>query len=330
LEPAGTLADIEPILEIERLSLRFPHAYGDTTVLDAVTVDVGARECFGLVGESGSGKSLLALAICGLLPQNARLEGSIKYRGEDLLAMPAKRRAALRGSEIAMVYQDALSSLNPGLTIGRQLSLVCRLGSRYSPADLLELVSLSSSQRILQRYPHELSGGQRQRVLIALALARDPRVIVADEPTTALDVTVQDRIVELLRRLHAEIGFALILISHDLALVASMADRIGVIYAGQLIEVAEPDVLLNRARHQYTNGLIAASRSLERVGAELVPIGGVVPGPRDFATGCRFRDRCGAAQADCQQRPALVEVEGTRFACHHPVERRLLELPHAG
>jgi len=216
------------------------------------------------------------------------------------------------------------------LTIGRQLSLVCRLGSRYSPIDLLELVSLSSDQGIFRRYPHELSGGQRQRVLIALALARDPRVIVADEPTTALDLTVQYRIVELLRRLHAEIGFTLVLISHDLALVASIADRIGVIYAGQLIEVAEPDVLLNRARHQYTNGLIAASRSLEHVGAELVPIGGVVPGPRDFASGCRFRDRCVAAQADCQQRPAMVQVEGTSFACHHPVERRLVDVPNAG
>ncbi|GAA4312227.1 hypothetical protein GCM10023178_75190 [Actinomadura luteofluorescens] len=223
----------EPLLRVEDLTIGFPDRYGDIGVVDRVSLEVRPGEVVGLVGESGCGKSLTSLAIMGLEPRGARIGGRLLFDGRDLRAMPARERRGLLGHEMAMIYQDALSSLNPAMTVRAQLRQLTRRGGTRTPAELLDLVGLDP-ERTLRSYPHELSGGQRQRVLIAMALSRDPRLVVADEPTTALDVTVQAAVMRLLLRLRAELGFALILVSHDLALVADVADRVVVMYGGQV------------------------------------------------------------------------------------------------
>ncbi|MEN3284499.1 MAG: peptide/nickel transport system ATP-binding protein [Solirubrobacteraceae bacterium] len=310
----------EPLLVVQDLCVRFPDVYGPIDVIQHVDLQVTAGECVGLVGESGSGKSLLGLSIMGLVPRGARASGEIRFRGRNLLELRERRLAQLRGAEIAMVYQDALTSLDPAFTIGRSLDEVCRRGSEYDPVDLLELVSLRGAERLLKAYPHELSGGQRQRVLIALALARHPSLVVADEPTTALDVTVQAQVVALLRRLQEQVGFAMVLISHDLSLVAQLADRIAVMYAGQLVESRRRTSLLRAPRHPYTRGLLDARLSLEERDATLRVIPGTVPSPRGFASGCRFRDRCPRAQDDCAEHVPDREPDGQGLlACYHPV-----------
>jgi oligopeptide/dipeptide ABC transporter ATP-binding protein len=308
-----------PLLSIEQLCLRFPRAYGDVNVIDHVDLHVAEGECVGLVGESGSGKSLLGLSIMGLIPQGAKATGAIRWRGDDILGMSERRLRRLRGLEVAMIYQDALTSLDPSFTVQNALDEVCRRGSEYEPGELLELVAVRGGERILRSYPHELSGGQRQRVLIALALARSPSLVVADEPTTALDVTVQAQIVALLRRLQAEMGFSMLLISHDLGLVAQLADRIAVAYAGQVVEDGPTAELLRGPRHPYTRGLLDARRSLEARHSTLRVIRGSVPSPTGFPSGCRFRDRCENAQEDCAlRRPERVPEGSGTLACYHP------------
>ncbi|MFD4602648.1 ABC transporter ATP-binding protein, partial [Streptomyces sp. NPDC058464] len=224
----------------------------------------------------------------------------------------------LLGHEIAMVYQDALSSLNPSMTVNAQLKQLTRRGGHRPPAELLTLVGLDPT-RTLPAYPHELSGGQRQRVLIAMALSRDPRLIIADEPTTALDVTVQAQVMELLLRLREELGFALILVSHDLALVADVTDRVVVMYGGQLVETGVTAELVAAPAHHYTRGLLGSVLSLESGAERLTQIRGVVPSPADFPAGCRFSDRCPAATDVCRTTPpALVGGPVHTAACHHP------------
>jgi peptide/nickel transport system permease protein len=222
------------------------------------------------------------------------------------------------GREIAMVYQDALSALNPALKVRAQLAQLIRRGGTRTAEELMHLVGLDP-QRTLAAYPHELSGGQRQRVVIAMALSRDPRLIIADEPTTALDVTVQAQVVELLLRLQSELGFALILVSHDLALVSDVADRVAVMYGGQIVETgATPDVIEAPAHH-YARGLLGSVLSLESGAERLTQIRGVVPSPADFPSGCRFADRCPMATQVCRDQTPVLEGEGThQFACHHP------------
>jgi peptide/nickel transport system ATP-binding protein len=307
------------VLSISGLTVRFPQHHGAVAVLDGVDLTIGAGESVAVVGESGCGKSLLGLAAADLLPVHARVSGTIEFQGREIRRLSRRERRALHGAGIGVVYQDALTSLNPGMSIGAQLRQVCRLGATSTPEELLVSVGLTDTARILRAKPYQLSGGQRQRVLIAIALAREPDLIIADEPTTALDVTVQAQIVRLLRDLQAERRFALLFISHDLALVSQLAVRTTVMYAGQLVEVGATDEILSNPRHPYTAGLLAASVSLEEGHERLSPIPGYVRPPADFATGCRFRDRCASARADCEVRPDLQEDGGRRLACFHPV-----------
>jgi peptide/nickel transport system permease protein len=313
-------SDRGELLRVDDLTVRFPGTYGPVPLLSAVSFDVRAGEIVGLVGESGCGKSLTGLATMGLLPGDAEVSGSIRFRGQDLLSLDARERRALLGSEIAMVYQDALSSLNPGMTIGQQLRQVCRRGSRHTPQRLLELVGLHGSA-VLGSYPHQLSGGQRQRVLIALAIARDPALLVADEPTTALDETIQAQVVDLLLALQAELGFSVLLITHDLALVSELADRVLVMYAGQLVEAGSVRRVVQEPRHPYTAGLLDAIRSLEQDRPRLTQIDGVVPPPSAFPSGCRFAGRCSRELAACREvAPPMLDAGDERFlACYHPV-----------
>ncbi|MGQ4452565.1 dipeptide/oligopeptide/nickel ABC transporter permease/ATP-binding protein [Streptomyces griseus] len=314
-------ADADELLVVRDLAIRFPDRYGDIPVVDRLNFTVHEGETLGLVGESGCGKSITSLAVMGLLARNAEVSGEILYRGRDLLKLPPKERRALMGPEIAMVYQDALSSLNPSVLVGTQLKQLTSRGGTKTPAELLELVGLSP-ERTLRSYPHELSGGQRQRVLIAMALSRSPRLLIADEPTTALDVTVQAQVVELLIKLRDELGFAMVLVSHDLALVGDLAHRVAVMYAGRLAEVGDTRSVLTGPAHHYSRGLLGSVVSLEAGADRLHQIRGVVPAPQGFGDGCRFAGRCGAATGLCRTTaPALTPrdpADDHGFACHHP------------
>ncbi|MFE3405277.1 dipeptide/oligopeptide/nickel ABC transporter permease/ATP-binding protein [Streptomyces anulatus] len=321
--------DAEELLVVRDLAIRFPDRYGDIPVVDRLNFTVHEGETLGLVGESGCGKSITSLAVMGLLARNAEVTGEILYRGRDLLKLPPKERRALMGPEIAMVYQDALSSLNPSVLVGTQLKQLTSRGGTKSPAELLELVGLSP-ERTLRSYPHELSGGQRQRVLIAMALSRSPRLLIADEPTTALDVTVQAQVVELLIRLRDELGFAMVLVSHDLALVGDLSHRVAVMYAGRLAEVGDTRSVLTGPAHHYSRGLLGSVVSLEAGANRLHQIRGVVPAPQGFGEGCRFAGRCGAATDLCRTTTPALTPRGTTddhgFACHHPARATSEEL----
>ncbi|MEU1704265.1 dipeptide/oligopeptide/nickel ABC transporter permease/ATP-binding protein [Streptomyces sp. NPDC005706] len=307
-----------PVLAVENLAVGFPGRHRDVDIVDGVGFEVHAGEVLGLVGESGCGKSLTALTVMGLQPRGSRVRGQVRFRQRDLLAEPARVRRRLLGHEMAMVYQDALSSLNPAMTVRAQLGQLVRRGGRRTPAELLSLVGLEPG-RTLRSYPHELSGGQRQRVLIAMALSRDPALIVADEPTTALDVTVQAQVMELLLRLREELGFALVLVSHDLALIADVTDRVAVMYGGRIVETGVTADLVAAPAHHYTRGLLGSVLSLESAAERLTQIRGVVPAPAGFPAGCRFADRCPRATGLCHTTvPVLTGTATHTAACHHP------------
>ncbi|MCL7458735.1 dipeptide/oligopeptide/nickel ABC transporter permease/ATP-binding protein [Micromonospora sp. MSM11] len=317
-ERARPLPQGEPVLEVRDLSIGFEGRHRGVDIVDGLSFDVRPGEVVGLVGESGSGKSLTSLAVMGLLPQGARVRGAVHFAGTDLLTVSAKRRRALMGREIAMIYQDALSALNPSLRIGPQLAQMIRRGGTRSAEELMGLVGLDPG-RTLAAYPHELSGGQRQRVVIAMALSRDPRLIIADEPTTALDVTVQAQVMELLLRLQDRLGFALILVSHDLALVSDVADRVVVMYGGQIVESGVTADVVGAPAHHYARGLLGSVLSLEAGAQRLTQIRGVVPSPADFPPGCRFADRCPMATEVCRDTaPRLTGTAAHGYACHHP------------
>ncbi|MFG2053426.1 dipeptide/oligopeptide/nickel ABC transporter permease/ATP-binding protein [Micromonospora sp. NPDC048930] len=307
-----------PILRVSKLAIGFDGRHDGVDIVDGISFDVRPGEVLGLVGESGCGKSLTALTVMGLQPRGARVRGEILFEGKDLLALPRAARRRLLGHDMAMIYQDALSSLNPAMTINAQLKQVVRRGGRRSPTELLELVGLDA-RRTLPSYPHELSGGQRQRVLIAMALSRDPKLIIADEPTTALDVTVQAQVIQLLLRLRAELGFALILVSHDLALVADVTDRVVVMYGGQIVETGVTATVVGSPAHHYARGLLGSVLSLETGADRLTQIRGVVPPPARFPSGCRFADRCPMVTETCRVRtPRLTGQRHHEVACHHP------------
>jgi peptide/nickel transport system permease protein len=315
---ARPLPEGRPVLAVENLAIGFEARHSGVDIVDGISFEVRPGEVLGLVGESGCGKSLTALAVMGLEPKGARISGQVRFNQRDLLAEPMRVRRRLLGHEMAMIYQDALSSLNPAMTIRAQLKQVVRRGGRRTAVELLTMVGLDPD-RTLRSYPHELSGGQRQRVLVAMALSRDPKLIVADEPTTALDVTVQAQIIELLLRLRAELGFALILVSHDLALVADVTDRVVVMYGGQIVETGVTADLVEAPAHHYTRGLLGSVLSLESAEERMTQIKGVVPSPADFPAGCRFADRCPLAGEVC--RTTAPDLLGTRThtaACHHP------------
>ncbi|MGW6750242.1 dipeptide/oligopeptide/nickel ABC transporter permease/ATP-binding protein [Streptomyces sp. NPDC055006] len=315
---ARPLPEGDPVLQVTDLAIGFDARHGGVDIVDGITFDVRPGEVLGLVGESGCGKSLTALTVMGLEPKGARIRGRVTFDGQELIGRSMGARRRLLGHDMAMIYQDALSSLNPAMTVRSQLKQVVRRGGRRTPAELLCLVGLDP-ERTLRSYPHELSGGQRQRVLIAMALSRSPKLIVADEPTTALDVTVQAQVIELLLRLREELGFALILVSHDLALVADVTDRVVVMYGGQIVETGVTADLVEAPTHHYTRGLLGSVLSLETAADRLTQIRGVVPSPADFPAGCRFADRCPMASEVCRTTaPDLLGGRRHASACHHP------------
>jgi peptide/nickel transport system ATP-binding protein len=319
-----------PLLQVEDLQVRFTRrGRRPVTAVDQVSFEVPAGRSVGLVGESGSGKSVTSLAIMGLLPRRGvEVSGSVRFDGEELLGMSDDRRRGLRGADMAMVFQDPMSSLNPVVPIGVQVTEVLRrhrdmtkAEARDEAVDLLLRVGIPEGQRRLSDYPHQLSGGMRQRALIAIALACEPRLLVADEPTTALDVTIQAQILDLLRGLVAETGTALVLITHDLGVVAGMCDEVHVMYAGRLVESATRRELFARPEHPYTNGLLASVPRLDSPrGAPLQPIPGSPTLTRDWDTGCAFEPRCTRSDDACLGRPpAMEQVRGHAVRCVHPV-----------
>ncbi|MGW3136927.1 dipeptide/oligopeptide/nickel ABC transporter permease/ATP-binding protein [Streptomyces sp. NPDC001139] len=317
------------VLSVESLVIGFEGRHSGVDIVDGVSFEVRAGEVLGLVGESGCGKSLTALTVMGPQPRGTRVGGHVRFQGRELLTLSPRARRRLLGHEMAMIYQDALSSLNPAMTVRAQLKQVVRRGGRRTPEELLTMVGLDPA-RTLRSYPHELSGGQRQRVLIAMALSRDPKLIVADEPTTALDVTVQAQVMELLLRLRGELGFALVLVSHDLALVADVTDRVAVMYGGQIVETGVTADLVEAPAHHYTRGLLGSVLSLESAAARMTQIRGVVPSPADFPAGCRFADRCPLATDVCRTTaPALLGTPTHTAACHHPAVALAASEPEA-
>lgn len=314
------------LLQVENLSVSFPAAQGLVRAVDGVTWQVGAGECLAIVGESGSGKSVSALAVMGLLPPTAKVSGSIVFDGRELLQMPERERRQLRGGEIAMVFQDPLSALNPVYQIGEQIAEAIEAHQRIShrqaqqrAIDLLHEVGIANPQQRAKDYPHHFSGGMRQRVVIAMALANNPRVLIADEPTTALDVTVQAQVMDLLAELRERRNTATILITHDLGVVAGHADRVLVMYAGRVAETSHVDELFQAPRHHYTHGLLASMTRIDTARQQrLDTIPGQAPSLIDLPQGCAFHPRCPHATELCRTAtPALLIEHGHTVACHH-------------
>lgn len=319
------MADGGAILEVEDLTIRIRHAYGETQVVSGVGFSVAEGQNLGIVGESGCGKTLTGLAVMGLLPRKVEASGSVRWKGREILDLPAPARRRLMGAEIGMVYQDPLLSLNPGMKVKAQMAQVMRLdgdASNRRIREQLERVHLPNPQAIAAAYPHQLSGGQRQRVLIALALARNPSLLIGDEPTTALDETVQAQIVELLRSLQQELSFTTLLITHNIALVRELCERTMVMYAGQLVETGPTALITQGPRHPYTAGLLGAIVSLEAGERPARSVDGVVPSPLEFPPGCRFAERCPNAAPPCPDTPPPLESAGAdhELACYYPAE----------
>ncbi|WP_179402759.1 ABC transporter ATP-binding protein [Burkholderia guangdongensis] len=320
-----------PLLEVENLGVRF--ARKDAPPIDAVSgvsFHLEAGKTLGIVGESGSGKSQTVMALLGLLAANGSTSGAARYRGQDLLAMNARALNAVRGDRIAMIFQDPMTSLNPFLTIERQMTESLQLHRKLSrreatkrAIDALESVRIPDAARRIRMYPHEFSGGMRQRVMIAMALLSEPEVLIADEPTTALDVTVQAQIIDLLRELNRERGTAIVLITHDMGVVAGLADDVMVMYAGRTVEYAPAESIFAAPSHPYTIGLLnALPRLTDADDAPLVAIPGNPPLPGLALGGCAFAQRCGYAQHACRaERPVLQTygAAGAVRACHRPV-----------
>jgi oligopeptide transport system ATP-binding protein len=318
----------ERILEIDRLSVSFETPDGIINAVNDFTLTVHAGECIGVVGESGAGKSQSFLAVMGLLASNATVQGSARLQGKELVGLRGRELNELRGVKLAMIFQDPMTSLTPHMKIGAQIaeSLIRHRGTPAAAAraralELLRRVHVSDAERRLEQYPHELSGGMRQRVMIAVALACDPLMLIADEPTTALDVTIQAQILQLLAELKRDQGMAMTLVTHDLGVVAGVADRVAVMYGGRIVELGSVRSILKAPQHPYTQALL---RSMPRLDAPadqpLVAITGQPPNPRSLPTGCAFHPRCERASGLCRsERPPLVERERSAVACHHPV-----------
>ncbi len=316
----------EPLVSINDLTVQFRTDRGWATATESVSFDIGDGDCLGVVGESGSGKSVTALSILRLHARGTSRfpSGTIRHDGRDLLRASERDMRAIRGRDIAMVFQDPMSSLNPVLTVCDQISEtltlhrgLSRIEARKRAIELLELVRIADAARRVDEYPHRFSGGMRQRVMIAIAIACRPRLLIADEPTTALDVTIQAQILELLRDLRAELNMAVMLISHDLGVIAEFARRVVVMYAGRVVEDAPVDVLFRKAMHPYTEGLMASMPALDGPVRRLYSIPGRIPDINERVAGCRFSPRCGHAEAVClAAMPDLVPVgPGHRVRC---------------
>lgn len=323
-----------PLLSIDNLRIQLPVSGGLLHAVRGVSLQVQAGTTHCLVGESGCGKSLTALSLLGLLPAGARTTAdAMDFDGQDLRTLSSRQFNALRGERIAMIFQEPMTALNPVFTIGDQLMRVYRHHRRSTQAQaearalhLLERVGIPDPPTRMKQYPHHLSGGQRQRVLIAMALMCSPDLIVADEPTTALDVTVQQQILELLADLQRELGLALLLITHDLGVVARYADAVSVMYAGEIVESGPAQTVLRTPRHPYTRGLLDCipQPGAEAAGRNLPVIPGMVPSLLQVAPGCTFASRCAHANEVCRsQAPALVALDAVRMRrCHAPFEAR--------
>jgi oligopeptide transport system ATP-binding protein len=326
----------ETLLEVVDLHVEFRLRGRTVRAVNGLSYVLRAGETLAILGESGSGKSVSAQAVMGILdsPPAHVTKGEVRFRGTDLLGLPERRRRAYRGAKIAMIFQDALSALNPVHRVGDQIAEMLRVHRRMSrPAarakaiELMDRVRIPSAADRVNAYPHQFSGGMRQRVMIAMALALDPEVLIADEPTTALDVTVQAQIMKLLAELQAELSMGLILITHDLGVVADVADRITVMYAGRAVEEAAVGELYERPAHPYTEGLLASVPRVDRRAAALTPIPGAPPNLSAIPAGCAFHPRCPRARDRCAgEVPALREIGGgppsggRRSACHYAEE----------
>ncbi|MGH9119784.1 MAG: ABC transporter ATP-binding protein [Acidimicrobiales bacterium] len=327
-DEVGTVADAEGVvLAVENLSVDFPTEDGVVHAVRGVSYELRSGEVLGIVGESGSGKSVSCMAIMGLLPRSADINGSIRYRGRELLGLPEKSFNRIRGAKIAMIFQDPMTSLNPVHRVGFQIAegVLAHQDADDDEAmkravEMLDLVGIPKAKDRARMYPHEFSGGMRQRAMIAMAMANDPDVVIADEPTTALDVTVQAQVLEVLKDVKEEFNSAIILITHDLGVVAGMADRLLVMYAGRPVEFGGVDQVYEHPRMPYTLGLIGALPRLDSDGSErLVPIKGAPPSLINLPAGCPFQPRCPLARQLCNEvEPDLVPTELAEHtaACH--------------
>ena len=315
-----------PVLDVRDLVVEFRTRRGPLRAVDGVGCRIGPGRCLGIVGESGCGKSVTALAIMGLVDPPGRIVGgSVDFRGEDLRTLDEDALLALRGASLAMIFQEPMTALNPVMTVGDQVAeaLVLHDGLAAGEAaggavELLRRVGIPAPERRARDYPHQLSGGMRQRVMIAMALACRPALLIADEPTTALDVTVQAQILELILELQESDGMAVLFISHDLGVISEIADEVSVMYAGRIVEQAPCEALLADPRHPYTRGLLATLPKLEGNERRLPMIPGTVPDLGALPRGCAFQDRCPHAGADCREAPPVLEAVAAehRVACH--------------
>ncbi|MEO7995865.1 MAG: ABC transporter ATP-binding protein [Gemmatimonadaceae bacterium] len=320
----------EPLLSVNNLRVYFNTPEGIARAVDGVSFSVAAGETVGLVGESGCGKSVTALSLLRLVPPPGRIEtgSSIRFDGKDLATLPTEGLRQMRGNRLSMIFQEPMTALNPVLTVGDQVAEVVRVHTKASRSEawdravkMLAQVGIPDPAARAKQYPHELSGGMRQRVMIAMALILEPQLVIADEPTTALDVTIQAQILELLREMRDRTGLALLLITHDLGVVAEMASRVIVMYAGEVVEEAPVDALFDNPSHPYTEGLLAAVPRMGDESERLKTIRGTVPPPTAWPSGCRFRDRCPYAFERCvNEAPALLQVSSSHSARCHLIE----------
>jgi oligopeptide/dipeptide ABC transporter ATP-binding protein len=308
---------LSALLEVEDLRVTFDTARGAARAVDGVDLSLATGETLCIVGESGCGKSVTALSIMGLVPSPpARVTGRVRFEGRDLVGLSGRALADLRGDRIAMIFQEPMTSLNPSFTVGDQLTEVLRrhrgldaAAARAAAIEMLRRVRIPAPERRVDEYPHRLSGGMRQRVMIAMALLCAPALLIADEPTTALDVTIQAQVLALMRTLRTETGTSIVLITHDLGVVAEMADRVVVMYAGQVVEQAPVAALFAMPQHPYTVGLMGAIPAIDAPRARLAAIDGMVPAATAMPEGCRFAERCPFADARCRaEAPPLAEV----------------------
>lgn len=307
------------LLDIKNLSVSFKTEKGPMRLISDLSFDIKQAEVFGLVGESGCGKSLTALSILGILPNNAFAKGEIIFNNKNLLTLNENDMRRIRGKDISMIFQEPMTSLNPVLTIGYQIAeaLITHLDMSKKEAmdktvELLKAVKMPSPELRIKDYPHQMSGGMRQRVMIAMAIACNPSLLIADEPTTALDVTIQAQILELLQGLRRERNMAVLLITHDLSIISEQADRVAIMYAGRIMELTDVDELFRNLQHPYTNGLLESLPVAK--GIALKPITGFVPTPENFPAGCKFSDRCYLASDICTtSEPELREISKGHF-----------------
>ena len=313
-----------PVLQLRDLDVRFRVPHGSVHAVRGLDLTVGRGEVAAVVGESGSGKSAAMLAVLGLLGPNSVVSGSVRVDGQEVIGAPPAVLRHMRGGRLGMIFQDPMTSLNPVLRVGRQLAEAVithqKVSAKQAEAqavDLLDMVSIPNAKVRVRSYPHEMSGGMRQRVMIAMAMANNPQLIIADEPTTALDVTIQAQILQVLARLRAEQGVSVVLITHDLGVVAGLADTVHVMYAGRVVERGPVDDLFARSEHPYTRGLLDCLPRLDRRDGDLVPIGGMSPSMREEPVGCSFAPRCPFVVDRCRvEEPQLRHVTTTDAACH--------------